>query len=62
MAGRRVVQGPEEVKDFRQSAWSLQEMSSVVKGEEMGWCLKFKEGGAVRVTSGGSKLEEGVQE
>lgn len=36
-------------------------MSSAVKGKEMGWCLKSKEGGAVSVNSGGSKLEEGCK-
>lgn len=36
-------------------------MSSAVKGEEMGWCLKSKEGGAFSVNSGGSKLEEGCK-
>lgn len=61
LAGGRMVQGPEEVKDFHQSIWSLQEMASVVKGEEMGWCLKCKERGAVSVNSGGSKLEEGCK-
>lgn len=57
-----MVQDPEEVKDFHQSVWSLQEMASVVKGEEMGWCLKCKEGGAVSVDSGGVQTRRGVQE
>lgn len=56
-------QGPEEVKDFHQSAWKPLGNVKCHEGgrEEMGWCLKSNEGGAVSVNSGGSKLEEGCK-